>query len=91
MSRRDDGVSLGDMLSHAQEAIELLGEMSREALARDRVIQLALARLMEIVGEAANRLSSATQESYPGIPWAQVISMRNRLIHGYDVIVFNDN
>ena len=36
--------------------------------------------------EAANRVSSVTQEQNPGIPWPQIIGMRNRLVHGYDVI-----
>ncbi|NOZ20866.1 MAG: DUF86 domain-containing protein [Planctomycetes bacterium] len=86
MSKHDDEVSLRDMLSHANEAAELLGAASREELGRDRVMQLALTRLVEIVGEAANRISAATQQKHPGIPWAQIIGMRNRLVHGYDVI-----
>jgi uncharacterized protein with HEPN domain len=45
-----------------------------------------LVRLLEIIGEAATRVTAATQKSNPTIPWAQVIGMRNRLIHGYDVI-----
>jgi len=61
MSRRDDQVSLTDMLSYAREAVKLLGDSSREDLARDRVMQLALTRLVEIVGEAANRVSARTQ------------------------------
>lgn len=86
MSRRDDRVSLADMLTHAQEAVELLGDMSREELGRNRVLQLALTRLVEIVGEAANRVSDVTQQQTPKVPWRPIIGMRNRLIHGYDVI-----
>jgi len=86
MSKHEDRVGLRDMLSHAREAVELLENMSREALAQDRVMQLALTRLVEIVGEAANRVSAATREVKPEIPWSQIIGMRNRLVHGYDVI-----
>jgi uncharacterized protein with HEPN domain len=86
MSKRDDHATLNDMLSHAREALELLGASSRQELERDRLKQLALTRLVEIVGEAANRLSAATQEAHPEIPWPQIVGMRNRLIHGYDVI-----
>jgi uncharacterized protein with HEPN domain len=53
------------------------------------MLQLALARLMEIVGEAANRVSSETQRQHPEIPWPQIIGMRNRLIHGYDVVDYD--
>ncbi len=89
MSKYDDQVSLRDMLSHAREAVDLLGRSSREELGHDRVLQLALTRLVEIVGEAANRVSQETQQKTTGIPWLQIIGMRNRLVHGYDVIDFD--
>jgi len=44
---------------------------------------------VEIVGEAANRVSLATQQNTPSIPWTQIIGMRNRLVHGYDVIDYD--
>ena len=89
MSRRDDPTSLKDMLHHAREAVELLGNASREELAENRVMQLALTRLIEIVGEAANRVSAAAQHKHVDVPWAEIIGMRNRLIHGYDVIDYD--
>jgi uncharacterized protein with HEPN domain len=79
MSKYDDLVSLRDMLSHAREAVDLLGGSSREELAGDRVLQLALTRLVEIIGEAANRVSQLKQAHRPEIPWLQIIGMRNRL------------
>src|SRR3972149_4723560 len=89
MSMRDDTVSLKDMLSHAREAVALLGDTSREAFRDQRVLQLALTRLVEIVGEAAHRVSDATQQAHPVIPWPEVIGMRHRLVHGYDVIDYD--
>ncbi len=89
MSMRDDRTSLKDMLSHACEAVELLGDASRDDLGCARVIQLALTRLIEILGEAANRVSLETQKRNSNIPWSQIIGMRNRLIHGYDVIDYD--
>lgn len=89
MSRRDDQVSLKDMLRHAREAVELLGNASREELAENRVMQLALTRLVEILGEPANRVSAAAQQEHVDVPWAQIIGMRNRLIHGHDVIDYD--
>ena len=86
MSKRDDRVSLADMLVHAREAVDLLGEANREDLESDRIMQLALTRLMEIVGEAANRVSEATRQRHPQIPWRRIIGTRNRLAHGYDVV-----
>lgn len=89
MSMHDDSVSIKDMLNHAREARELLGDLSREAFQNQRVMQLALTRLVEIVGEAANRVFPVTREKYPEIPWPQIIGMRNRLVHGYDVIDYD--
>ena len=84
MSRRDDRVSLVDMLIHAEEAVVLLGEATLNDLIEDRVKQLALRKLVEVVGEAANRVSEGTQQQYAAIPWSQIIGLRNRLVHGYD-------
>ena len=86
MGKRVDRVCLVDMLVHAKEAIALLGEASQDELASDRVLQLALERLIEIVGEAANRISSNTQQRHAQIPWPQIIGMHNRLVHGYNAM-----
>ena len=84
MSRRDDRVSLVDMLIHAKEAVALSSETSLNDLIEDRVMQLALQKLVEIVSEAANRVSEETQQRHQEIPWPQIIGLRNRLVHGYD-------
>lgn len=86
MSRRDDRVSLLDMLNHAREAVDLLGGASPDDLGEDRILELALRKLVEIVGEAASRVSKPTRQLYNGIPWPQIVGMRNRLVHGYDDI-----
>ncbi len=56
----------------------------REDLDADRQLTLALTRLLEIVGEAASRVSSQERRRWPGVPWRDVVDLRNRLIHGYD-------
>ena len=89
MTKRDDRVSLVDMLVYAEEAIELLGEASAVDLADNRVLRLALERLVGIVGEAAGRVSPATQQRHPQIPWAQIIGMQNRVVHGYDAMILD--
>lgn len=86
MSRRDDTASLQDMLEHAHECVQMLAGRSRAELSANRMLQLALTRLIEIVGEAANRVSHETQLRHANLPWLKIIGMRNRLIHGYDVI-----
>ncbi len=86
MSQHDELIRLRHMLDHAQEAFALVKGKSRIDLDRDRVLELALVRLLEIIGEAANRISSEMRSNYTGIPWLQIISLRHRLIHGYDAV-----
>ena len=47
------------------------------------MLRLALARAVEIIGEAAARVSAETRASAASIPWAAIVGMRNRLIHAY--------
>jgi len=79
-------IRLQHMLDYAREALELIRGKSRKDLESDRLLGLALVRLMEMIGEAANRVSPEYQSSYPSIPWSQIIGLRNRLIHGYDAV-----
>jgi uncharacterized protein with HEPN domain len=55
---------------------------SREDLDRDRMLLFAVVHAIEILGEAANKISAETRAAAP-LPWAAIVSMRNRLIHGY--------
>ncbi|NTU62306.1 MAG: DUF86 domain-containing protein [Chloroflexi bacterium] len=86
MSRHDTVIRLQDMRDAAQEAVTLIQGRSRADLHADRMLNLALVRLLEIVGEAANRLPRDVQDKYPAIRWAEIIALRNRLIHGYGAI-----
>ncbi len=84
MTQHDDIVRLQHMLEHAQEAVAMIEGKERADLQRERMLELSLIRLIEVIGEAAARVTPEGQEKYPAIPWPQVVSMRNRLIHGYD-------
>ena len=57
---------------------------SRGDLDTDRVLALAVVRLLEIIGEAATRVPTEERARRPDIPWAAIVGLRNRLIHGYD-------
>ena len=65
MSRRDSELPLHQMLDHAREAIILSNGRSSEELVDDRVLGLAIVRLMEIVGEAANRVPKEERSRHP--------------------------
>ena len=89
MTRHDDRARLRHMLDHAIEAVALAKGRTRQDLDKDRLLNLSLVRLLEIVGEAAARLSSETRDLHPSIPWPDIIGLRNRLIHGYDIVDFD--
>lgn len=82
MSRHDDSVRLGQMLSHAVEAVDACRTRARSDLDSDRFFNLGLVRLIEFIGEAAARVSGLTRHSLPKIPWSQVTGMRNHLVYG---------
>ena len=86
MTQHEAGVRLGHMLDASREAIALARGRTRQDLAEDRILELALTRLVEIVGEAASRVPRDQQARYPDIPWADIVGMRNRLVHGYTEI-----
>ena len=52
----------------------------------DRVLNLALVRLLEIIGEAGRRVPEDEQRRCATIPWSEIVGLRNRLIHGYDSV-----
>ena len=86
MSQRDPEIALQQMLDYAKEAMILSKGKSPQELVDDRVLSLATVRLMEMVGEAANRIPHEERSRHPEIPWLQIVGLRNRLIHGYDAI-----
>ena len=89
MSRHDDETRLRHMLDYAREAVEMAAGHTRADLDRDRRLNLSLVRLLEIVGEAATRVTEPYQLAHPDIPWRNIADTRNRLIHGYDDVNSN--
>jgi uncharacterized protein with HEPN domain len=86
MPQRDPQIPLRHRLDHAREALALTQGKSEAEVLADRVLCLALIRLLEVIGEAANRVPAPERLQHPGIPWRQIVSLRHRLIHGYDTV-----
>ena len=89
MTRHDDTVALRHMCDHATEAISIAKGHSRNDLDTNRLLALSLIKLVEVVGEAAGRVSNTIKDAYPQIPWKEIVGTRNRLVHGYDEIDFD--
>jgi uncharacterized protein with HEPN domain len=88
MSRHESLVRLRHN-DHAREAVTMAAGKSRDDLDNDRNLNLALVRLLEIVGEAASRTPADECSQYPQVPWGEIVGLRNRLIHGYDSVDFD--
>src|SRR5438132_4268425 len=88
MTQHNPDIRIRHMCDHAQEAIEMLGAATLEQLRTDRKLQLALVQLIEIMGEAASRIPDDVRQAHPTVPWQSAADMRNKLIHGYDVIEY---
>ena len=81
--RDDDRVHLAHMID-ASEAIErFMDGRARTDLDTDRMLLFAVVHAIEVIGEAAARVSDETRRLAPNIPWTAIVGMRNRLIHGY--------
>jgi len=89
MPKRDINIALRHMRDHAQEALAMAQGRMRSDLDSDRMLNLSLVRLLEIMGEAARRVPPEDRLRYPQIPWPDLVGLRNRLIHGYDEVDFD--
>lgn len=71
------------MLDSARAVVSYTEQLEAEAFHAQRMVQAAVIRELEIIGEAARTISDATKLHYPNIPWAQILGMRNRIAHEY--------
>jgi uncharacterized protein with HEPN domain len=74
-------------LRHMADALTSIGRFvagrQRQDLDNDQMLAYALVPALQIVGEAASKITSETRAMHPAIPWAEIIGMRHRLVHAY--------
>ena len=80
---KHDEVRLRHMLDAIRDAVRFAMEGQRDALDTNRMLALSLVKCIEIVGEAAGRISDDVRRRHPQIPWRDIIGMRHHLIHAY--------
>ena len=78
-----------DIQHEAKTALGFVAGKTFEEFENDLQCQYAVIRGIEVMGEAAARVSDDFVAQHPEIPWRQIIGMRNRMIHGYDDIVLS--
>jgi uncharacterized protein with HEPN domain len=85
LDKRDAGY-LWDMLDSAKSVFEFTGGISQDEYLENRMCQLAVERSLEIIGEAAKRVSDGFKREHDEIPWRSLIGLRNVLAHEYGEI-----
>lgn len=71
------------MIDAAGDALTFVAGRTRADLDQDRMLLFAVVRAIEIIGEAAGRVTPETRAAHPDIPWSAIVGMRNRLVHAY--------
>jgi uncharacterized protein with HEPN domain len=79
----DDNARLRHMLDSARQAVRFVENKSRADMDTNEMLALAIFRCLEVIGEAASRITKERRRELPQIPWSTVISLRNRIIHTY--------
>jgi len=79
----DDRTRILHMIEAAETVAAFIAHRNRADLDHDRMLLFALVRAIEILGEAAARISAATRLGVTTVPWGQIVAMRNRLVHAY--------
>ena len=80
---KDDKVYLRHILDAASLIEKYLSGINEAHFLKTTLVQDGVIRQLEIIGEASNHISKHLQDTYPEIPWADIIGMRNKLIHDY--------
>ena len=80
---RDEWIYVAHMLEMSQKAIDLTEGLDRYEYDQDETLRLALTHLVQVIGEAAQRVSPEFRLQHPDIPWKEIIGMRHRIVHDY--------
>lgn len=81
-----DAAYVWDMLQAAREVASMVGRHDQADVLADRILLRALERCIEMIGEAARRVSASYMEAHPDIAWRRIIGQRNILAHKYGQI-----
>ena len=84
-----DNAYLADMLKAAKAVRTFVRGVTKEQFLANEEKYEAVNRKLEIIGEAARRLSPEVRQQFPGVPWRLITAMRNILIHDYDDVDLN--
>jgi uncharacterized protein with HEPN domain len=75
--------SLQDMIDHAVKADAFTRNKTIEDLLQDEVLLFAVARALEVIGEASKQVPASLKDQYPQVPWKSIAGMRDKIVHQY--------
>ncbi len=81
--QREDQVRMAHMLDAARSVARFIAGRRREDLDADEMLRFALVHAIQIIGEAAEKVSPPSRLLVPDVPWREAIGMRHRLVHAY--------
>lgn len=79
----NNAIYLGHMLDTSRKIVSKLTNVERAEYDNDENFRLALTHLLQVVGEAASRVSREYRTAHPQIEWAAIIGMRQKVVHDY--------
>lgn len=82
-SKRENGDYLADIRDYAEKALRFVEDLSYEEFLANEEKVLAVLFALQTIGEAANKLTRDFRDQFPAVPWADIVGMRNFIVHGY--------
>ena len=83
MARTDDSIYLGHMLDMTRRAVRAIESKNRAQYDEDDILRLGLTHLVQVIGEAARKVSDEFRDEHSEIPWRKIVGMRHRIVHDY--------
>lgn len=83
MKKRNEKLFVEDILLFCEHITEYVQDVEKSDFLKNRMLQDALVRKIEIIGEAVKNISNITREKFPNIPWKEIAGMRDKVIHHY--------
>jgi uncharacterized protein with HEPN domain len=83
MKQREEKLFLQDIIDFCEHIAAYIKDVDKAGFLSNRMLQDALVRKIEIIGEAVKNISNETRQYFPHVAWKEIAGMRDRIAHGY--------